>query len=210
MMRARLNLLLLAAFPGVASFAPPVSTFAPPRLLDGVPDVVQETDYSCGPSALVAVFAYFGILVDEAQIIREAKTDPAVGAEVEDLADVARRHGLAAEPREGLTLAVLERELRARRPVIALIQAHRGESNDCWEDDWEDGHYVVVIGIDARYVYVEDPVLDGQRGFIPRAEFVDRWHCWSFDLRRSWGQGVLFRGTPSPRGQRWLGLQRVE
>lgn len=39
-------------------------------------------------------------------------------------------------------------------PVIILIQAWR-EDDDLspWADDWDDGHYVVVIGYDAKYFY---------------------------------------------------------
>lgn len=52
----------------------------------------------------------------------------------------------------------------------------------------EDGHYVIVIGIDAENVIVMDPArfspdelagygesLGGQRVAIPRDEFVRRW-----------------------------------
>jgi hypothetical protein len=39
-------------------------------------------------------------------------------------------------------------------PVIILIQAWRDEDNlTPWVDDWEDGHYVVVIGYDAQNLY---------------------------------------------------------
>jgi predicted double-glycine peptidase len=49
-------------------------------------------------------------------------------------------------------------------------------SKPVWENDWEAGHYVVVIGIDDRNIYVEDPSLLGSRGVIPQVEFLKRWH----------------------------------
>jgi predicted double-glycine peptidase len=35
---------------------------------------------------------------------------------------------------------------------------------------------VIVLGLDAASVYVEDPSLLGCRGIIPRGEFLERWH----------------------------------
>ena len=45
-----------------------------------------------------------------------------------------------------------------------------------WDKDWEDGHYMVVIGLDADNIYFEDPAMLGTRGMIPRQEFLSRWH----------------------------------
>jgi predicted double-glycine peptidase len=62
--------------------------------------------------------------------------------------------------------------------VICAIQAWSDAEvpGFSWAKAWEDGHYVIVLGLDAKNVYVEDPSLLGSRGMIPRAEFVERWH----------------------------------
>jgi uncharacterized protein YvpB len=39
-----------------------------------------------------------------------------------------------------------------------------------------DGHFIVAIGYDDQNFYFEDPSLAGRRGFIPIAEFDQRWH----------------------------------
>jgi uncharacterized protein len=35
---------------------------------------------------------------------------------------------------------------------------------------------MVVIGIDKSNVTLEDPYILGERGFLPRVEFEERWH----------------------------------
>jgi predicted double-glycine peptidase len=212
MLRTRFALVLATALLGSASLSAitrePVAP--PPALLEGVPDVVQTTDYSCGPSSLQAVLAYYGIAAREMDLVREARTNPAVGAELEDLAEVAERHGLRAAVRENMTMAELEREVRAGYPVIVLNQSWRDDRRIPWGRDWDDGHYVVVIGLDAGLVYVEDPVLVGARGLIPREEFVARWHDWTRDKRRAWGQALVVHGPVPPRQPRRIDhFQRV-
>jgi hypothetical protein len=101
-------------------------------------------------------------------------------------------------------MADLERELAAGYPVIVLNQSWRADAHIPWGRDWDDGHYLVVIGLDAKFVYVEDPNLEGTRGFIPRDEFVERWHGWTIDQRQVTGQALLVHGQPSPRAPRVL------
>jgi predicted double-glycine peptidase len=200
MRRARSALLLLlfalGCLPLVGFGGPHIEPAVP--LLEAVPDVVQTTNYSCGPCALVAVLRYYGIPAEEREVLREARTNPEIGAELEDLAAVAERHGLTAAACEGLGLEDLERELKAGYPVIVLNQSWRANPYVPWDQDWDDGHYLVVIGVDDHFVYVEDPLLEGARGAIPRDEFVRRWHDWSLDKRRAVGQALLVHGRPPP------------
>lgn len=181
-------------------------------LLDALPDVRQSTDYSCGPSALQAVLAYYGIEATEEQLIREAKTDPAIGAEMENLAEVAEHRGLKAKVCEDCRLEDLERELAMGYPVIVLNQSWREQVDGPWSEEWDSGHYVIVIGMDAGRVYVEDPSLKGSRGWLPRQEFVERWHDWARDnKRRAWGQVIFIHGRPPGQVPRVIHhFERVE
>jgi hypothetical protein len=69
--------------------------------------------------------------------------------------------------------------------IDVIVQAWNGYEQDGiwvpvapdrWEDVWNAGHYLVVIGVDSRNLYFEDPALLGTRGVIPVHEFPDRWH----------------------------------
>ena len=43
-------------------------------------------------------------------------------------------------------------------------------------DDWEDGHYVVILAVDKEHVYFEDPYVRMGKGFFPRQAFEEHWH----------------------------------
>ncbi len=168
---------------GPASAPPPVSPLAvavpaaiPASLLASVPDVRQSTGYTCGASALQAILAYWGTEEREDRLAAHLHSTPEAGTHPLDIVRVAREFGLTAEIREGLDLPDLEAALDAGTPVIVDLQAWRERADVPWTETWDDGHYMVLLGMDAEKLYFEDPSLLGKRGFIPRAEFVDRWH----------------------------------
>ena len=168
------------------------------RILETVLDVDQSTDATCGPAALEAILAHYGVQASEGAISADTNLDPEVGAQPEDLARVAEGFGIKTEWRDKLTLEDLEREIVAGNPVLILTQAWKTDGGLKWEEAWDDGHYLVVIGIDAKAVYCEDPSLHGERGVIPREEFLARWHGWTSDDEKAERQGMLFRrGTPA-------------
>ena len=147
-------------------------------LLEGVPDVRQSTSFSCGAAALQAVLHYYGVEEREDRLMKELKTSSAEGTHPGDILRVAKAKGLGAALREGMAFEDLQAALDRGIPVIASIQAWKDDDGSAkpWSDRWEDGHYVVVLGLDAASVYVEDPSLLGCRGIIPRREFLERWH----------------------------------
>jgi len=165
-----------------------------------VPDVRQATDYTCGAASLQAILAYYGVRDDsESVLAQELHTDPQFGTDTSDIVRVARASGLAAEQREGMTLHDLEELVLRRVPVMVAYQAWRDEdATGPWANEWERGHYSVVIGLDAENVYLEDPVLIGEVGFIPRAEFLERWHDVDRNDRRLNQIGIVITSEKPP------------
>jgi predicted double-glycine peptidase len=153
-------------------------TTLPTGLLSTVPDVRQSTTYSCGAAALQAVLSYYGIDKREKALMDMLKTTEEVGTSPDNIARVAKELGLQADPRENVTYEDLIKAYREGIPVICAIQAWTDVPAEkrSWTSDWEDGHYVIIIGADDQFVYVEDPSLLGSRGIIPKQEFLDRWH----------------------------------
>lgn len=163
-----------------------------------VPDTRQSTDYSCGAAALQAVLAYYGTEVREDQLMRQLASDPDKGTSPEALLRVARNYGLQADLRQPMQIVELQHWVEQGVPIIVCAQAWREEAGRAWPDDWDDGHYLVVIGVDADNVYFEDPSLLGSRGRIARTEFVQRWHDVEADGTRYVQAGIVLRGQPKP------------
>ena len=160
--------------PATALTSLPASPSSSP--FDAIPDVRQSTGYTCGASALQAVFSYWGIDEREDRLASRLKSTPEAGTHPLDILRVAREFGLSADLREGLGLADLERALADGTTVIVDLQAWRERTGVPWSETWDDGHYMVLLAMDGANLYFEDPSLLGARGVIPRAEFVERWH----------------------------------
>lgn len=141
-------------------------------------DTRQSTEYSCGASALQAVLSYWGKDLEEKELMELLHTTPETGTYPEDIVRVARKLGFEADVRENLTLDDVKNSTENGYPVIVLGQAwkSREESDKAFSEDWEDGHYTVVLDVDPDYVYFEDPYLRMGKGFVPRQAFEERWH----------------------------------
>ncbi|MBN1532026.1 MAG: C39 family peptidase [Spirochaetes bacterium] len=167
-----------------------------------VPDVRQSTTYSCGAAALQAVLMYWGVEKREGDLMKMLGSSETSGTGPERIAAVAKQLGMKAAVRENLSIVDLRHSIERGVPVIVAIQAwvDPAPRGFCWRDDWEDGHYVVVTGLDERNVYVEDPSLLGTGGYIPLGEFADRWHDYSGEppldgSDRKWiGLGIFISG----------------
>lgn len=149
-----------------------------PSTLLRLPDVRQQTDYTCGPVALQAVLGYYGEEHFEADLAELCQADPQQGTPPERLAAAARQLGFQAEIRQHMTLTELERSVQRGVPVMVAAQAWRDPEQQQipWSNLWDSGHWMVVVGLDAEKVYLEDPSILGSLGEIPRREFLERWH----------------------------------
>jgi predicted double-glycine peptidase len=144
-----------------------------------LPNVSQVTGYTCGPSALMAVCAYFGVVDDalewEADFARAMGVGRA-GADPHQLTVPARgRFGLEVQEFQPMADSELRWCLDRRRPVLMMLQA------------WGEGHWVAAIGYDRSGVYFEDPSLHTSRGYLKWRELAARWH------------DVGYRGVHVPR-----------
>ena len=138
----------------------------------------QMTEFSCGASALQSVLNYWGSDVDEEALMAILGTNDEVGTYPENLVSGARTLGFDAEFRENVTLDELQQYTSGGHPVIALGQLWRSEKDTpaSASDEWDCGHYIVILSVDADYVYFQDPFIRMGKGFMPRAAFEEHWH----------------------------------
>jgi predicted double-glycine peptidase len=102
--------------------------------------------------------------------------------------------------RDGATLAELAVEIEHRHPVIVDLQAWADRPRTTWTDDWDDGHYVVLIAIEGDTLVFEDPSLAGRRAILTTAELDARWH--DADANRRHAHTVVTFHTPPPANPR--------
>ena len=151
-----------------------------------VPDVTQQTEYSCGAASLEAVCKFYGVgKDDEWEYIHDLKMDTRVGSHPYQIVTLAKKYGLKVKEYEKMTFESLKRELAWKHPVMLMIQAYAKEVSDKthrlrWRKDytpvWNNGHWVVAIGFDRSGVYFEDPSIEAMRGWLSWDELRCRWH----------------------------------
>ncbi len=168
-------------------------------------DTRQSTEYSCGASALQSVLSYWGKDLEEQELMQLLHTSPQTGTYVGDIVRVARELGFTAEVKENLTLGDLQAAVEKGMPVIVCGQAWRSreDSDTSAQEDWEDGHYIVVLGMDKKFVYYQDPFIKRGKGFVSHRLFEQSWHNvrgkTSSDSKKQVHLGVFISGDAPPR-----------
>ena len=168
--------------------------------LFSMPDTRQSTEYSCGAAAMQAVLGYWGRDIGEEDVREMLNTNEVSGTYPDDIIRVAKALGLQAEYKENMSMADLENYVAEGIPVIVDCQAWRSVSqyNESWADTWNNGHWLVVIGIDENNVTLEDPYILGDRGIMSREEFLARWHnmrgLYETDTGKQIHMGIAIRG----------------
>lgn len=197
--RAVLNTL---SFIALAAFAVDASAAAReaklPKNALPVPLVAQATDYSCGAAALLSVLYYWQEYDGtESSLYPLLSTTPEDGTHPIKMTEVAGMFNLKASMRERMTVDDLKAALKKGDTIILDIQAWSEGGSTPWKDRWEDGHYVVLVGMDSHFVYVMDPSAHGAYGYFPLSELIDRWH--DYEDRDGYVQkyfqlGIVIRG----------------
>lgn len=141
--------------------------------ISGFPTTRQKTEYTCGPASLKAVFHYFGIETTEEVLAASLKTTPAEGTAWSDMVRVSQENGFRIIHDGKLTIAKMKKFLDKKLPVIVGFQACMGRNHD-YSNEWDAGHYAVVIGYNKKGFVFEDPYID-MRICLSYKQFVSRW-----------------------------------
>lgn len=153
------------------------ATAPAPRTLLDIADVRQATPYTCGVASSLAILNYYGIEAREDSLAELFGTTEESGTSPQQIVAGFASFGLEAILKVDTSLEDLSANLRDGIPTMVAIQAWLDPFPAVdWSANWEDGHWVIVIGMDDRNVYFEDPSLLGTRGWMPKDEFLARWH----------------------------------
>ena len=184
-----------------------------------VPHAGQETDYSCGAAALLAVLRYWKVDGgDDEAALRGALGTTRAGTTVRAILDLATARGLDVSFRSA-TLADLQAATQQRCPPILALQAYAEDGKP--PQGCEDGHYVVLVSMNGLAACFMDPASD-EHTYLLLPELQRRWHdrvhdgeCFSrpaiFIRGRAAVPAELPEGAMSMREQKqglWLYLVR--
>lgn len=129
-----------------------------------VPYHRQNKEHTCGPAALRMVLSYFNDHFKESQLARQAKTSRHRGTPRRRLAALARRKGYRVYEKTNASISLVERLINHEQPVIV----------NYIEPTDNQGHYAVVIGYDAKGLFLHDP-WNGKDFHLSRRTFQQRW-----------------------------------
>lgn len=194
-MRTRVVLCLCLLFFSSFGFADIVNVV---RFLP-IPIVRQATHYSCGAASLLSVLQYWNKYDEpETELYGPLKTTEKNGTDYANMIAFAQKQGLSAYAEEYVTFEKIEMALRRNETVIVDYQAWPDKPVSNWKETWEEGHYSVVVAMDPDSIYLMDPSIGGGYGYIPRGEFLDRWH--DYEVRegkevRNHQLALFIRGT---------------
>ena len=155
----------------------------------------QTFDFDCGAKALQIVMAYYGIDIREDELIKELGTGKD-GTRVEKMISVAESKGFHVKARQDVSINDLKRYISEGYPVIILLQAwaDRYMTLKNWRNDYEDGHYAVLIGYRKGVLLFEDP-SSFRRTWLREYEFLARWHDLDSSRNRKYEQfGMVLQG----------------
>ncbi len=173
------------------------------KILWNVTPVKQATNYTCGASAMQSVLAYYGHGFTEEFLAKELGSDAESGTDHVKMAAYANRLGIKAEVKTNLKIEDLKPYLDRDQPVIVEAQAYGMKDgvevpNMDYTNVWDQGHYMVAIGLDQNNIYFMDPSASGSRGFLPLKDFVPRWHDLDWKNQQLTHTAIFFDGKPNP------------
>lgn len=119
----------------------------------------------CGPACLKMIFRYYGTQAAESQIAKVAKSTWFLGTSIAGMKTAAGHYGFTLRAKDNASFSDIQKLLKRGIPPIA----------DWWSET--DGHYSVVVGLDAKNIYLQDPEL-GKVRTMDRRTF---YRCW-FDF----------------------------
>lgn len=155
-----------------------------------VPYFKQDTGYTCGPTSLQMVLAYYGLRESEAQLAKELETEMENGTCHQNMITSALERGFHCYVNDNSSLEEIGFLLAHDIPLIV----HFLEPTD------REDHYSVVVGLTGKDVVLNDP-WNGEREHLSRRAFVNRWTCDEVGRCKEWLMAIM--REPLPLGKQY-------
>lgn len=144
----------------------------------------QETLFQgfCGPAVLKMVLEYYGIHETERRLAALAGTTRNLGTDLTGLKKALKKFGLRMVVRDNAGFDDLQKYLDRKIPVI-VDWFTRGRK-DYSDSEIADGHYSIVVGLDKKFIYLQDPEI-GKLRKIDKYDFLRVWFDYTGEYPRS-------------------------
>lgn len=160
-----------------------------------VPLVRQAYDYSCGAASLASCLYYWGVWDGREPELYELLNTNYEGTSGAGIMAGAEYYGLLATSRSNLNLTDLRSYLAEGYTVILSIQSWGDwEAGVDMGTIWDDGHYVVLVGIDGDLVYLMDPSVAGEYRLLTVEELMACWHDYNDAGGYDYYGAIILRG----------------
>ena len=126
----------------------------------------------CGPAVLKMVLEFYGIKKNETELANIAGTTKKTGTEIPQVGKTLEHFGLKQKTKMNSTYADLQKYLKKGIPVIVGWYT-RGKREDP-DTVTADGHYSIVVGLDEKYIYLQDPEI-GKMRKLKKDDFLIVW-----------------------------------
>jgi ABC-type bacteriocin/lantibiotic exporter with double-glycine peptidase domain len=161
------------------------------NLLDLPPFQETLNQSMCGPATLKMLLMFYNLPGGELADVELAKrcgTDPKLGTSNEQFLSTAEQFGLSAHVK---TLAELN-DIKAwiEKGVPVIVDWFSPGRKDAADGDMPDGHYSIVVGLDDKNIYLQDPELGALRT-IPHEQFYRVWFDFKQDTITDWDTMVI-------------------
>jgi uncharacterized protein len=150
----------------------------------------QETLHKsyCGPAALKMVLNYYDIEKTEDELAALCGTTSDLGTDDQGIKRAAENCGLKVEIKNESTFDDIQGWLDKKTPVI--VNWFTSGRPDYPEDSVPEGHYSVVVGLDDKNIYLQDPEV-GRLRTITRDDFIRVWFDYTEDYPKSWEEMII-------------------
>jgi ABC-type bacteriocin/lantibiotic exporter with double-glycine peptidase domain len=126
----------------------------------------------CGPATLKILLSYYKIEKSEKELAKMVGWDKDLGVDDKGIKRAAESLGFKVKIKNNSNFKDIESWLKKRVPVI-VNWFTRGRT-DYKDSDVADGHYSVVMGLDDRYIYLQDPEI-GKMRKLEKENFITVW-----------------------------------
>ena len=150
----------------------------------------QETLHGsyCGPASLKIVLNYYGVKKSEKEIAKRCGRDFKLGTNDMSIKRAAKSYGFSVAIKNNANFTDIEEWFNKGVPVI-VNWFTRGRK-DYNNSEVPDGHYSVVIGLDKKNIYLQDPEIGTMRA-IKRDDFLSVWFDFKRDRITSWKDMII-------------------